>query len=44
MFNGSIIAFITFVAGLNVLQGIVDIIVPWLLDFKFKLSTMFGTW
>ena len=44
MFGGSIMAFITFVAGLNVLQGIVDIFIPWLIAFKFKLSTMYGTW
>jgi riboflavin transporter FmnP len=44
MFNGSIPAFIIFVAGMNVLQGIVDVLVSWLLAFKFKLSEYFGTW
>ncbi|MCW4015226.1 MAG: hypothetical protein NWF06_02550 [Candidatus Bathyarchaeota archaeon] len=44
MFGGSILEFIIFVAGLNVLQGIIDIVVAWLLAFKFKLSSMFGTW
>ena len=44
MFNGSMLAFIVFVAGMNVLQGVVDILVPWMLAFKLKLSTMFGTW
>lgn len=44
MFGGSMLAFIVFIAGMNVLQGIIDIVVPWLLAFKFKLSTMFGTW
>lgn len=44
MFNGSLLAFVTFVAGLNVLQGVIDILVPWILAFKLKLSTMFGTW
>jgi len=41
---GSMAAFIVFVAGMNVLQGVVDIFVPWMLAFKLKLSTMFGTW
>jgi len=36
--------FIAFIAGLNILQGIVDILVPWVLAFKFRLSKMFGTW
>jgi riboflavin transporter FmnP len=44
MFGGSVLAFITYIAGLNVLQGIIDILVPWFLAFKFRLSTMFGTW
>jgi riboflavin transporter FmnP len=44
MFGGSILEFIIFVAGLNVLQGIIDMVVAWLLAFKFKLSSMFGTW
>jgi riboflavin transporter FmnP len=44
LFGGSLFAFIVFVAGLNVLQGIVDILVPWMLAFKLKLSTMYGTW
>jgi riboflavin transporter FmnP len=44
MFGGSIVGFIVFVAGMNILQGIIDIIVPWLLAYKFKLSELFGTW
>lgn len=44
MFSGSFTAFIVFVAGMNVAQGIVDIVVPWVLAFKLKLSTTFGTW
>ena len=41
---GGLIPLIIFVSGLNLLQGIVDISVSWFLAFKFKLSTMFGTW
>jgi riboflavin transporter FmnP len=37
-------ALISFVAGFNVIQGIVDLLVSWLLAFKFKLSEYFGTW
>jgi len=44
MFGGSILEFIIFVAGLNVIQGIIDVVIAWLLAFKFKLSSMFGTW
>ncbi|MCK4830098.1 hypothetical protein KA005_81015 [bacterium] len=44
MFNGSFLAFVVFVAGMNVLQGIVDFFISWFLAFKLKLSTMFGTW
>ena len=44
MFGGSLPAFIVFVSTMNVLQGIVDIFVPWFLAFRFRLSTMFGTW
>jgi len=44
MFGGSFTAFLIFVAGMNVVQGIVDIFVPWVLAFKLKLSTTFGTW
>jgi riboflavin transporter FmnP len=44
MFGGSFLGFIIFVAGMNVLQGIIDIFVAWLLAFKFRLSSMFGTW
>ena len=44
MFNGSFKAFIVFVSGMNVVQGIVDIVIPWMLAFKLKLSTTFGTW
>ena len=44
MFGGSILGFVTFVAGMNVVQGIVDIVVPWLLAYKFRLSNLYGTW
>jgi len=44
MFNDSMLAFIVFIAGMNVFQGIVDIIVPWALAFQLKLSRYFGTW
>jgi len=44
LFNNSFIAFVIFVAGMNILQGIIDILLPWLLAYKLKLSTMFGTW
>jgi len=41
---GGIIPFVAFVAGMNVVQGIVDIYVPWILAFKLGLSRHFGTW
>jgi riboflavin transporter FmnP len=41
---GGWVALITLVAGFNVIQGIVDILVSWLLAFKFNLSEYFGTW
>jgi len=44
MFGNSIWAFIASVAGMNVLQGIVDIVVPWFLVFKGRLGRYFGTW
>jgi len=44
MFGGSILNFIIFVAGLNLLQGIIDTIIPWLLAYKFRLANLFGTW
>jgi riboflavin transporter FmnP len=44
MFGGSFTTFIVFIAGMNVAQGIVDIVVPWVLAFKLKLSSTFGTW
>lgn len=44
VFANSIWAFIVYVAGLNVLQGIVDIVVPWFLAFRLRLSDHFGTW
>ncbi len=44
MFGGSLLNFIIFVASLNVLQGIIDIVVPWLLAYKFRLANLFGTW
>lgn len=44
MFGNSIWAFIAFVAGMNVFQGVVDIVVPWFLVFKGRLGRYFGTW
>ena len=41
---GGLWALIVYIAGFNVLQGIVDIVVSWFLAFKFKLSMMYGTW
>ncbi|MBS7643426.1 hypothetical protein KEJ26_02430 [Candidatus Bathyarchaeota archaeon] len=43
-FGGSILGFVAFVAGMNLLQGIVDVIVPWFLAFKVRLAEYFGTW
>jgi len=43
-FGGSILAFIVWVASMNVFQGIIDILVPWFLAFKIKLTRYFGTW
>ncbi len=44
VYFGGLIPLVTFVAGLNVVQGIVDIYVPWVLAFKLRLSQHFGTW
>jgi len=44
MFGNSIWAFIAFVAGMNVFQGVVDMVVPWFLVFKGRLGRYFGTW
>lgn len=41
---GGIVPLIVFVASLNVVQGIVDIVVSWALAFKLKLSQYFGAW
>ncbi|MCJ7608402.1 hypothetical protein MUP00_01870, partial [Candidatus Bathyarchaeota archaeon] len=41
---GGIVPLIAFVAGLNVVQGIVDILASWALAFKLRLSQHFGTW
>jgi len=43
-FGNSIWAFIVFVASMNVLQGVVDILAPWLLAFRLGLSERFRTW
>jgi riboflavin transporter FmnP len=43
-FNGSILAFVVFVATMNLVQGIVDILVPWIVAYKFKLLDYLGTW
>jgi len=44
MFGGSLLNFLIFVASLNILQGVIDIVVPWLLAYKFRLASLFGTW
>jgi riboflavin transporter FmnP len=41
---GGIVPLVVFVAGMNVVQGAVDIFVSWFLAFKLRLSTMFGAW
>ena len=41
---GGLVPFIAFVASMNVLQSIVDSVLPWFLAFKVKLSDHFGTW
>jgi riboflavin transporter FmnP len=41
---GGIVPLIAFVASLNVVQGIVDILASWALAFKLRLSQHFGTW
>ncbi len=41
---GGWVALITLVAGFNVIQGIVDIFISWLLAFRFNMSEYFGTW
>ncbi len=43
-FGNSVWAFIIFVASMNVLQGVVDILAPWFLAFRLRLSEHFGTW
>lgn len=43
-FGGSVLAFVAYIAGMNLLQGIVDVVVPWFLAFKVKLAEYFGTW
>jgi riboflavin transporter FmnP len=42
VFFGSIWGFVVFVAGLNITQGIIDLAVPWILVFGFKLSERFS--
>jgi len=41
---GGIVPLIVFVAGMNTVQGIVDVYVSWFAAFKLKLSDRFGTW
>jgi riboflavin transporter FmnP len=41
---GGPLSFFAFVASMNVLQSIVDSVIPWFLAFKVKLSSHFGTW
>ena len=41
---GGFVPLVAFIASLNLVQGIVDIYVPWVLAFKLRLSQYFGTW
>ena len=41
---GGVIPLVVFVAGMNVAQGAVDILIPWTLAFKLRLCRYFGTW
>ena len=43
-FGGSVLAFVAYVASMNLLQGVVDVVVPWFLAFKVRLAEYFGTW
>jgi riboflavin transporter FmnP len=43
-FGNSIWAFLVFVASMNVLQGMIDILAPWFLAFRLGLCEHFGTW
>jgi len=42
-FGGALLLFV-YVANMNLLQGIVDMVIPWVLAYKFRLSRYFGTW
>lgn len=41
---GGVIGFFAFIVSLNLLQGVVDIIVPWFIGYKMRLVERFGTW
>ncbi|MCJ7631990.1 hypothetical protein MUP77_06305 [Candidatus Bathyarchaeota archaeon] len=41
---GGLWPLVIFVASLNIVQGIVDILIPWMLAFKLNLSKHFGVW
>lgn len=41
---GGVLPFVIFVASMNLLQGIVDVAIPWLLAYKFRLAEYIGTW
>lgn len=41
---GGVVPFVIFVASMNLLQSIVDMVVPWLLAYKFRLAEYLGTW
>lgn len=43
-FGNSIWVFVVFVASMNVLQGVIDILAPWFLAFRLGLREHFGTW
>ena len=41
-FLGSIWGFIAFVVGLNITQGVIDLALPWILAFSFRLTERFS--
>jgi len=41
---GGVLPFVIFVASMNLLQSIVDVAIPWLLAYKFRLAEYIGTW
>jgi len=39
-FGGSVVYLFFYVAGLNMVQGVLDSVIPWLLVFKFRLKKL----